>query len=331
MSPIVEVLIGMIFLYSLLSILVTQLNSVVSQVLNLRTKHLRGAIRELVQDPEISAKIIAHPLIQMATEKVLPDQRLDDSQVAAILEGKMKHLTWIDPHTFVSALMDVIRVDSDKELFGALLDIIDKMPSGEERRRLRATVHQVMSTGEGLADLRLRDLRRHIGLVLQDVFLFSGTVERNITLENPDITPEMVRSASALVGADRFVERLPAGYEEDVRERGSSLSHGQRQMLSFVRALVYRPEILVLDEATSSVDTETEHAIQEALERLLEGRTSVIIAHRLSTIQHADQILVMHHGQVRERGNHQELLAIDGLYRRLYELQYREQEQASTA
>ncbi len=177
--------------------------------------------------------------------------------------------------------------------------------------------------------MRLADLRRHIGLVLQDVFLFSGSVERNVTLENPDVSPEVVRRAAQLVGADRFIERLPGGYAQDVRERGASLSHGQRQLLSFVRALVYDPEVLVLDEATSSVDTETEHLIQQALERLMEGRTSIVIAHRLSTIQHADQILVMHRGQVRECGNHQQLLALGGLYRKLYELQYREQETAT--
>ncbi|HEX7069420.1 MAG TPA: ABC transporter ATP-binding protein [Rhodothermales bacterium] len=190
---------------------------------------------------------------------------------------------------------------------------------------------QILVDGVDVRDFRLADLRRHIGLVLQDVFLFSGSVERNITLGNPDVSAEQVRSAARLVGADRFIERLPQGYDQDVRERGSSLSHGQRQLLSFVRALVYDPQILVLDEATSSVDTETEHVIQQALTRLMENRTSVIIAHRLSTIQHADQILVMHKGQVRESGNHQQLLARDGLYRRLYELQYREQEKASAA
>lgn len=190
---------------------------------------------------------------------------------------------------------------------------------------------QILIDGTDVRELSLTDLRQHIGLVLQDVFLFSGSVERNITLDNPDVTAGQVRAAAELVGAHRFIERLPNGYDQDVRERGSSLSHGQRQLLSFVRALVYAPEILVLDEATSSVDTETEHVIQTALTRLMENRTSVIIAHRLSTIQHADQILVMHRGQVRERGNHQELLGIDGLYRRLYELQYREQERASAA
>ena len=187
----------------------------------------------------------------------------------------------------------------------------------------------ILIDGRDIRTMRLADLRRHIGLVLQDVFLFSGSVERNVTLENPDVSPEVVRRAAQLVGADRFFERLPGGYAQDVRERGASLSHGQRQLLSFVRALVYDPEVLVLDEATSSVDTETEHLIQQALERLMEGRTSIVIAHRLSTIQHADQILVMHRGQVRECGNHQQLLALGGLYRKLYELQYREQETAT--
>lgn len=189
----------------------------------------------------------------------------------------------------------------------------------------------ILLDGVDIRELRLHELRRRIGLVLQDVFLFSGSVERNLTLDDPAVTRAQVREAARLVGADRFIERLPAGYEQDVRERGASLSHGQRQLLSFVRALVYDPAVLVLDEATSSVDTETEHLIQAALERLLEGRTSVVIAHRLSTIQHADLILVMHRGQVRERGTHQELLAHGGLYRKLYELQYKEQERASAA
>lgn len=171
----------------------------------------------------------------------------------------------------------------------------------------------------------LRDLRRHIGLVLQDVFLFSGTVLDNITLGDPTIPFEKVQEAAWLIGADRFIERLPHGYFQNVQERGLMLSHGQRQLLSFVRALVYDPEVLVLDEATSSVDTETEQLIQQAMETLLRGRTALIIAHRLSTIQHADQILVMHRGEVRERGTHQELLARNGLYRRLYELQFLEQ------
>lgn len=185
---------------------------------------------------------------------------------------------------------------------------------------------EILVDGVNIRAYRLADLRRHIGLVLQDVFLFSGSIARNITLGDEAITPSQMQEAARLIGAEPFIERLPDGYQHDVQERGQSLSHGQRQMLSFVRALVYDPEILVLDEATSSVDTETEHLIQAALEKLMQGRTAVVIAHRLSTIQHADQILVMHKGALRERGTHQELLALDGLYRRLYELQYQEQE-----
>lgn len=189
----------------------------------------------------------------------------------------------------------------------------------------------IMLDGIDIRSLALTDLRRRIGLVLQDVFLFSGSVVDNITLDDPDVTKEQVERAMSLIGADVFVNRLPGGLDQEVKERGMSLSHGQRQMLSFARALVYNPAILVLDEATSSVDTETEEAIQTALEKLMSGRTSIAIAHRLSTIQHADQILVMHRGEIRERGTHQQLISIDGLYRKLYELQYREQEPASAA
>ena len=185
---------------------------------------------------------------------------------------------------------------------------------------------QILVDGIDISDMRLSDLRNHIGLVLQDVFLFSGSIERNITLDNPDITLDQVKEAARMVGADPFIDRLTDGYNHDVRERGASLSHGQRQLLSFARALVYNPSILVLDEATSSIDTETEELIQRAMEKLLEGRTSMVIAHRLSTIQDADCILVMHRGHLHESGTHQELLSLDGLYRRLYELQYKEQE-----
>ncbi len=190
---------------------------------------------------------------------------------------------------------------------------------------------QILLDGKELRSFQLRHLRWCIGLVLQDVFLFSGSVERNITLEHPEITHEDVVEAATLIGADGFIERLPGGYQHDVRERGTSLSHGQRQLLSFVRALVFDPDVLVLDEATSSVDTETEQVIQQALDTLLKDRTSLVVAHRLSTIRHADRILVLHKGILREQGTHEELLAANGLYRRLYELQYQDQEQRTAA
>ncbi|HYE94849.1 MAG TPA: ABC transporter ATP-binding protein [Rubricoccaceae bacterium] len=188
---------------------------------------------------------------------------------------------------------------------------------------------QILVDGIDIRDLKLEELRRHIGLVLQDVFLFSGTVEENVTLGDPTKTLEQVRRAAQLVGADAFVERLPGGYQHPLGERGATLSQGQRQLVSFVRTLVYDPAILVLDEATSSVDTETEEMVQHAVEVLMEGRTALVVAHRLSTVQHAHQILVLHKGEVRERGSHQALLAQDGLYRRLYELQFAAQERAA--
>ena len=185
---------------------------------------------------------------------------------------------------------------------------------------------QILVDGIPITDMRLEDLRRHIGLVLQDVFLFSGSIRSNISLNNEAISHETVAAATTLIGADEFIERLPDQYDQDVKERGASLSHGQRQLISFARAVAFDPSILVLDEATSSIDTESEELIQNALHKLLEGRTSIVIAHRLSTIQDADAILVMHKGVLREKGSHQELLALGGLYRRLYELQYKEQE-----
>jgi ATP-binding cassette, subfamily B, multidrug efflux pump len=171
-----------------------------------------------------------------------------------------------------------------------------------------------------------RDLRKYISIVLQDIFLFSGTIRSNISMNNDDIPLEKLKEAAAIVGADKFIEALPNQYDEIVKERGATLSVGQKQLLSFARALAYDPKILILDEATSSIDTETEILIQRAIEKLLVGRTAIVIAHRLSTIQNADKIIVMHKGEIRETGTHQELLANRGIYYKLYQLQYKDQE-----
>jgi ATP-binding cassette subfamily B protein len=179
--------------------------------------------------------------------------------------------------------------------------------------------------GVDIRELTTADLRSAIGFVQQDLFLFSGDVLHNLTLGAP-ITAEAAQRAAERVGAHRFIERLPSGYRHRLVERGRNLSVGERQLLSFARALALDPRILVLDEATSSVDAEAEAQIQRAIAELMAGRTSLVVAHRLSTILHADEILVMHHGEIRERGTHRELLAAGGLYERLYQLQLRGQE-----
>jgi ATP-binding cassette subfamily B protein len=180
--------------------------------------------------------------------------------------------------------------------------------------------------GVDIRRLPLAELRRRFGVVLQDPFLFTGTIEDNIRLGTERITRENILQATEDVNLADFVAGLPGGLGEPVRERGNTLSTGQKQLISFARALAHDPRILILDEATSSVDTETEVRVRNALSKLVEGRTSVIIAHRLSTIQQADKILVMHKGQLREMGNHQQLLAQRGLYYKLYQLQYKDQE-----
>ncbi|NCC36050.1 MAG: ATP-binding cassette domain-containing protein, partial [Chloroflexia bacterium] len=180
--------------------------------------------------------------------------------------------------------------------------------------------------GIDLRDLRQHELRQHIAAVPQDPVCFSGTIASNIRLHSASIDDARVRWAAEMVNAATFIERLPGGYEHEVRERGSNLSLGQRQLLAFARALAFNPEVLlILDEATSSVDTATEALIQDALERMLHGRTSIIIAHRLSTIRHVDRIIVLHQGRVVEDGSHDELLARRGYYHRLYRLQFAEQ------
>jgi ATP-binding cassette subfamily B protein len=181
---------------------------------------------------------------------------------------------------------------------------------------------RVLLDGQDIRSYRLDDLRRSVGVVLQDVFLFSGTVLENITLGDERIPREAVVEAAKAVGAHDFITALPQGYDTEVRERGSLLSTGQRQLLAFIRAYVHRPAVLVLDEATSSVDSLSEQLITEATARLTAGRTSIVIAHRLSTVQKADLILVVEDGRIIEQGDHQALLARGGAYKRLYELQF---------
>jgi ATP-binding cassette subfamily B multidrug efflux pump len=183
---------------------------------------------------------------------------------------------------------------------------------------------EILVNGTDIRHLSLEDLRRLFAIVQQDFFLFTGNVADNISLGDPAISPEQIRTAATRVQADRFISRLPEEYAAQVRERGAGLSVGEKQLLSFARALAFNPPVLILDEATSSIDTETELLIQDAIQTLLEGRTSIVIAHRLSTIRSADTILVFHHGEIRERGTHEELMQTEGLYRRLYEIQYRE-------
>ena len=183
---------------------------------------------------------------------------------------------------------------------------------------------QILIDGQDIRDLSKDELRRNVGLVMQDVFLFSGTIRDNVRLNNKEISDERIEEITRYVNAHHFIEQLPLKYDEPVMERGATLSAGQRQLLSFARALAFDPAILILDEATANIDTETEELIQDALPRLLAGRTSLVVAHRLSTIQDADKIIVLHKGRVQEMGNHQQLLAERGLYYNLFLLQYKE-------
>jgi len=184
----------------------------------------------------------------------------------------------------------------------------------------------VTVSGIDVRDWNLQALRRHIGLVLQDVFLFSGDILTNISLGDSSVPLERIEQAAQATNASRFIRKLPGEFSAQVRERGSNFSSGQRQLLAMARVLAYEPEILVLDEATSSVDTETELLIQDALEKIMRGRTCLVIAHRLSTIRNADRIIVMHRGEIREMGTHAELLEKQGIYYRLYQLQYEREE-----
>jgi ATP-binding cassette subfamily B protein len=180
----------------------------------------------------------------------------------------------------------------------------------------------ILIDGVNVEAYELDVLRKNIGVVLQDVFLFSGTVMDNITLRNPNIRREQVIAAAKMIGVHDFIMQLPGGYDYDVMERGNTLSLGQRQLLSFIRALLYNPAILILDEATSSIDTESEKLIEKAIDTLISGRTSIVIAHRLSTIRKANKIIVLDKGEVKEMGTHEELLLLGGFYAKLHEMQF---------
>ena len=202
-------------------------------------------------------------------------------------------------------------------------------PTGAGKSTIVSLISRFYDINEGqilIDDVDIRELstsqiRDAIGQVQQDVFIFTGDIESNITLNNKNISHEKVVESAKTVNASHFIEQLPHQYQEPVSERGSTLSAGQRQLLSFARTLAFDPKILVMDEATANIDTETEQLIQQALERLMQGRTTIMVAHRLSTIQHADNIIVMHHGRIRESGTHQELLNQNGIYKKLYDLQ----------
>jgi len=227
---------------------------------------------------------------------------------------------------------DVLREISFKILPGETVAIVGATGAGKTSiislltRFYDIQNGEILIDGINIKDLDKFELKKLISVVLQDVFLFSGDIKSNITLGSENISEDEYKSAAKIVGADNFINKLPNKYEEQVKEKGATLSVGQKQLLSFARALAFNPKILILDEATSSVDTETEILIKKAIEKLLVGRTSIVIAHRLSTIQNADKIIVMHKGKIREIGTHQKLLAEKGIYYKLYKLQYQKQE-----
>jgi ATP-binding cassette subfamily B protein len=249
-------------------------------------------------------------------------------------EGGRPHMSITDhPHTSIAATPDwVLREVTFAIEPGETVAVVGHTGAGKTTlislllRFYDVQKGAVRIDGVDVKEMDLAELRSRFGVVLQDPFLFTGTIGGNIRLGTERIQDEHVEQAAEDVNLGDFIRALPNGFNEEVRERGSTLSTGQKQLISFARALAHEPKILILDEATSSVDTETEFKVRDALGRMVEGRTSLIIAHRLSTVQRADKIIVMHKGQVREMGTHQELLAHRGIYYKLYQLQYKDQE-----
>ncbi|MGD0893195.1 MAG: ABC transporter ATP-binding protein [Terracidiphilus sp.] len=258
-------------------------------------------------------------------------QKLTDEQQAAVEKARTS-ATACEELTALENIEWILRDVSFTIEAGQTVAIVGHTGAGKTTlisllmRFYDVTAGQILLDGVDLREQDLLSLRQHFAVVLQDPFLFTGTMQENIRFGNDAITHEQMRQAARDVNVLDFIEGLPLGFEEPVQERGNSLSTGQKQLINFARALAYNPRILILDEATSSVDTDTELRIRGALERMVEGRTSVLIAHRLSTVQRADTILVMHKGQLREMGSHQQLLTRRGLYWKLYQLQYKDQE-----
>ncbi len=254
-----------------------------------------------------------------------------DDADAVEFGGLQKDIVFRDVHFAYDGVTEVLKGISFTVKKGETVALVGATGAGKSSiinllcRFYEFQQGDVLIDGRSIRSIQQDSLRRHIAVVLQDVFLFSRSVDENISLGRPEVPPERVLEAARALGAADFIERLPHGANTNVRERGAVLSVGQKQLISFCRALASDPDILILDEATSSIDTETEQLIERSISTLLKGRTSIVIAHRLSTIQRADRIVVLHHGHVAEQGSHQELLALDGLYAKLYRLQFTEQ------